>query len=52
MLLHEFTHVDPDHRPFIIEQEFSKRFAQFRFADAGRTEENERTDRSIGVLQA
>jgi signal recognition particle GTPase len=51
MLLHEFAHVDPNHRPFIIEQKLGQRLAQFRLTDTGRAQENERTDRSVRILQ-
>ena len=37
---------------FVIEQELGERARQFGFADAGRAEENERADGTVGVFQS
>jgi hypothetical protein len=42
---------DADHRGIIIEQEFGERLGQFGLADARRAQEQERTDRTVGILQ-
>ncbi len=44
-------HVDPDHRPLVVEHELGERAGELGLADAGRAEEDERADRAIGVLQ-
>ena len=36
---------------FVVEQELGQRASQFGFADTGRSEENKRTDRTIGILE-
>ena len=41
MLLHEFGHVDADHRVGVVEQEFGEGLGQLGLADAGRAEEEE-----------
>ena len=45
-------HVDPDHRPLVVEHELGERAGELGLADAGRAEEDERADRPVGVLQA
>ena len=52
MLLHEFRHVDADHRVRVIEQEFSERLGQLRLTDAGRPKKQEGTEWAVRVLQA
>ena len=52
MLLHVFRHVDSDQRPFVVEQVLGQRLGQFGFADAGRPQEHERSDRPVRILQA
>ena len=51
VLLHVLRHVDADHRLFVVEQELGDAARDFGLADAGRSEEDERADRAIGVLQ-
>ena len=41
MLFHVFGHVDANHCLFVIEQEFRKRLAKLRLADAGGAQEQE-----------
>ena len=45
VFLHIFGHINAEHGAFVIEQKLGQRLAQFGFADAGRTEEQERTNR-------
>ena len=52
MLLHEFRHVDAHHGVLVVEQKLGERLAQLGLADAGRAQEQERADRTIGILQA
>ena len=52
MLLHEFAHVDANHRRRIVEQESGERLRQLGLANARRAEEQERTERPVGVLQS
>ncbi len=47
-----FGHINPHHGVFVIEEESRQGAGQFRLADAGRTEEDERADWPVGVLQA
>ncbi len=49
MLFAVFAHVDPDHRPLIVEQEVRQRLGQFGLADTGRAEEQEGARRAVGV---
>ena len=51
-LLHVLAHVDPDHRAVVVEQEAGQRPGELGLADAGRSEEQERADRSMGIAQA
>jgi hypothetical protein len=51
VLLHVLGHVDPHHRVLGVEHELGQRARQLGLADAGRTEEEERADRPLGVLQ-
>ena len=51
MFFHEFRHIDPDHRGGIVEHEGGKRLGQLGLADAGWPQEQEGTERAIGVLQ-
>ena len=50
--LHIFTHVDTDHVLFIVKQGLRQCLGKFRFTDAGRSEEQEGTDRFRGILDA
>ena len=52
VLLHVFAHVDANHVVLAVEEQLSQRAGQLGFADAGRAEENERTDRALGVFEA
>jgi hypothetical protein len=52
VLLHVLRHVDSDHRLLVAEEELGERARKLRLADAGRAEEDERTGRALGVLQA
>ena len=44
-------HVDPDHRPLVVEHELGERAGELGLADAGRAEEDERADRPVGILE-
>ncbi len=52
VLFHVFRHINADHGVFIAEHGFRERLGQLGLADAGRAEEQERTDRALGVAQA
>ena len=52
MFLHVFAHVQANHAPLVVKQHFGQRFGQLRLADAGRAKEYERSDRTVGVLDA
>ena len=45
-------HVEPHHRPLVVEHELGERAGELGLADAGRAEEDERADRPVGVLEA
>ncbi len=45
-------HVERDHRRVVTEQELGERLGEFGLADAGGAEEDERTGRTLRVLQA
>ena len=51
MLLHEFRHIEPNHRRLVVEQEAGERLGELGLADPGRTEEDERADRPVRILQ-
>ena len=51
VLLHVLGHVDAHHGVLVVEQELGQRARQFGFADAGRAQEDERTDRPLGIAQ-
>ena len=51
VLLHVLGHVDAHHRVLVVEQEFGERARRLRLSDAGRSEEDERADRPIRILQ-
>ncbi len=44
-------HVDPDHRPLVVEHELGERPGELGLADARRAEEDERADRPVGILE-
>ena len=52
ILLHIFAHVDTDHVRLVVKQRSRQRLCQFRLSYAGRTEEQERTDRLCGILDS
>ena len=52
VLLHVLRHVDAHHRVFIVEEELGERLGRLRLPHARGAEEDERTDRAIGILQA
>ena len=47
VFLHVFGHVDAHHRPLVIEQKLRECPAQLGLPDAGWTEKDERTDRTV-----
>src|SRR5207237_3757537 len=49
--LHELAHVDLDERVLAAEHDLGKRLCELRLPDAGRAEEDERADRSLGILE-
>ena len=51
VLLHELAHVDPHEGRLVVEEKLGQGFAQLGLAHAGRTEEEERADRPVGVAQ-
>ena len=48
--LHILRHVDADEVLLVVKQRRGKRFGELRFADAGRTQEQERAERTVRVL--
>ena len=50
MFLHVFAHVDADNGAFVVEESLRQSLSKFRFANARRTKEDERTDWAIGVF--
>ncbi|MNS52490.1 hypothetical protein D3C72_852070 [compost metagenome] len=52
VFLHIFRHVETNHRGFVVEQEAGQGLGQLGLADTRRSEEDERTDRPVGILQA
>ena len=51
MLLLVFGHVNADHGPLVVEQEFRQGPGQFGFADAGRSQEDEGADGPVRIFQ-
>ena len=47
-----FGHIDANHGVFVIEKGLGQRAGEFRLADTGRTQEDERADRAIRILEA
>ena len=45
VLLHVFGHINPQHGALVIKQKLRQRLAQFRLADTGGTQEQERANR-------
>ena len=52
VLLLVLRHVDAHHRLLVVEQELGERARQLGLADAGRTEEEEAAERTVGILQS
>src|SRR6478672_1764911 len=52
VLLHELAHVETNERLFRAEKEFGDRTCDFRFADAGRTKKQERTDGTLRIFES
>src|SRR5882672_8108555 len=52
VLLHEFRHVEADQSLLAAEHELCQRAGDFRFANTGRSEEQERSDRAVWTLQS
>src|SRR5262245_45022430 len=51
VLLHVLRHVEPDHRSFIVKQELREGARSFRLTDTCWTKKDERSDRTIRILQ-
>ena len=52
MFFHVFAHVDADHVLHIVKQHFRQRLGQFGLAHTGGAQEDEGTDRTVGILDA
>ena len=52
MLLAVLRHIDTHHRPLVVEQVTGEGPREFGLADAGRPEEDERTDRPVRIREA
>ena len=52
VLLHELRHIEADQRLLAAEQKFRQRAGDFGFADARRSQKQERAGRPLGRLQA
>src|SRR6185503_14584042 len=52
VLLHVLGHVDAYHRRFVVEQGLRECASDLGLSDPRRTQEDERANRSIGILQA
>ena len=48
MLFHIFRHVQADDRLFLVEELLSEGFGEFRFADAGGSDEKKDADGAVG----
>ena len=51
MLLHEFRHIEADHRLIVVEEKPSERLGQFCLTNTGRSQEQERADGPVRILQ-
>ena len=51
MALHEFGHVEADHRLFAAEEVSGQSLGEFGLTDTGRTGEDEAGDWAVGVLE-
>src|SRR5277367_3157105 len=52
MFFHVLGHVDANHGMLVVEEELRQRTRSLCLANPGRSEEKERTNRSIGIAQA
>ena len=52
VLLGELRHIHADQRVLVVEQELGQRLGQFGLAHAGRAGEDERTGRTLGILES
>jgi hypothetical protein len=52
VIIGKFGHVEPQHASLATEEEYSECAGKLRLADAGRSHEQERADRFLGVVQA
>ena len=52
VLLAVLAHVDAHHRALVVEQKLGQRLGQLGLAHTGRAEEQERSDRTVGVADA
>ena len=52
VLLHELRHIEADQRLLAAEEEAGEGARHLRLADAGRSEEEERSDGAVGALEA
>ena len=48
---HVLRHIDPDHRLFVVKEQFGERLSELGLADTGRAKEEERPNRSIGITK-
>ena len=51
VLFHEFGHVDTEHGLFAVKEKVGKGSGQFCFADSSGTEEDERAQWAVWILQ-
>ena len=52
VLFHVLRHVQANHRPLVVEEEFGQSTRGFGLSDSGRAQEDERPDGTVGILQA
>lgn len=52
VFLHVLGHINTDHVAFVVEQSLGQRFGKLGFANAGRTEEKERANRAVRILDS
>src|SRR5207244_8192850 len=52
MLFHKFRHIKANHGTLTAEKELGQRSRNFGFADARRSQEQERADGTVRILQA
>src|SRR5918997_1675441 len=51
MLLHVLRHVEPDHGALVIEEKLGQRASRFGFAHPGWAKKDERSERTVRVLE-